>query len=144
MGAALVIAGGVGAWQVNAAMTRLESESTEPISTGTVVSHLVPGVVANPGRYLAAVNSAASSISGDRDPIEVTAWLDQKEAVDRFEAVIGLGIACLLAAVAGWPRSPSRPGYLADDPAGSIGSDLLPFVLVASAFLAAISFFELI
>ncbi|MBV9323520.1 MAG: hypothetical protein JO352_07040 [Chloroflexi bacterium] len=144
IGIALVAVGGVGAWQVNAAMTRLERQSPEPISTGSMASHLLPGVIANPGRYLDAVNSGSSNLAGQRAPIEVSEWLDQKEAVDRFEAVVGLGIACLLAAIAGWPRPAAPPGYLEDDAAGSVGSDLLPFVLVASAFLAAISFFELV
>jgi hypothetical protein len=53
----------------------------------------------------------------------VVTWLDEKAAVDRFEAVAGLGLACLLAAWAG-----RRP---------------LPFILCACAFFAAMSFFEL-
>jgi hypothetical protein len=88
---------------------------------------------------MAAVNSSSGSVSGDRDPIQVLAWLDEKEAVDRFEAVIGVGIACLLAASAGWPGSASR----VNEPRSSFGSDMLPFILCASVFLAAMSFFEL-
>ena len=148
IGMGLVIIGGIGTWQANAAMTRLEREAQAPIGNGSVAGHLLPGVIANPGRYLDAVNSAATSVAANRDPIEVIAWLDQKQALDRFEAVIGLGAACLLATVAGWPRraepTGSGSGYFDDEPAGSVGSDLLPFVLVASVFFVAISFFELV
>lgn len=139
LGVGLVVVGSLGVWQMNAAMAGLERESTDPVGSGSIVSHLVPGVVANPGRYLDAVNSSVGSVTSDRESLEAAVWIDQKEAVDRFEAVIGAGIACLLAAVSGWPR-PSRDGQ----PTSSIGSDLLPFVLVASVFLIAISFFELV
>jgi hypothetical protein len=134
----LVIVGGLGVWQMNTAMTGLERESTDPVGR-SLVSHLIPGVVANPGRYLDAVNSSSGTASGDHESLETAVWLDQKEAVDRFEAVVGLGMACLLAAVSGWPR-PSRD----DQFTSSVGSDLLPLVLVASVFLIAISFFELV
>ncbi|MBV9168948.1 MAG: hypothetical protein JOZ81_02540 [Chloroflexi bacterium] len=143
-GALLVIMGVVGVWQANAAITRLEQMPTGTLVPGSLSSHLLPGAVANPGKYLAAVNSS-SNTTGNRDPIQVMTWLQQKETVDRFEALIGLGVAFILIAIAGWPRPAARtPGFVEDDePRGSIGSDLLPFVLVVSVFLVAMSFFEL-
>jgi hypothetical protein len=139
IGLVLAVIGSVGAWQATAAMTQIEQHATGAVMTGSLTSHLLPGVVANPGKYLAAVNSSSGGVSGGRDPIQVLAWLDEKEAVDRFEAVIGVGIACLLAALAGWPGSDGS----IDNRRGSIGSDILPFILCASVFLAAMSFFEL-
>jgi hypothetical protein len=143
IGIVLAVIGSIGVWQATAAMTRIEREATGTVTSGSLTSHLLPGVVANPGKYLAAVNSSSGGVSGGRDPIQVLAWLDEKEAVDRFEAVIGVGIACLLAAVAGWPGSASPDGSLDGESRSSFGSDVLPFILCASVFLAAMSFFEL-
>jgi hypothetical protein len=144
-GVVFMLVGCVGVWQANAAITRLEHLPGASVVAGSTGSHLLPGVVGNPGRYLAAVNSSSSGVSGNRDPIQVMAWLEQKATVDRFEALIGLGLTLLLAAVAGWPRPASGPGTLVkdDEPRSSVGSDLLPFVLVVSVFLVAMSFFEL-
>jgi hypothetical protein len=143
IGLVLVVIGCAGVWQAISAMTRIEQNATGVVMTGSLTGHLLPGVVANPGKYLAAVNSSSGGVSGGRDPIQVLAWLDEKEAVDRFEAVIGVGIACLLAALAGWPTSAPPTETLADVPRSSLGSDLVPFLLCASVFFAAMSFFEL-
>lgn len=145
LGLFLILIGGAGVWQANSVMVRLEQEATGSVTTRSLASHLLPGVIANPGKYLAAVNSSSSAVSGGRDPIQVLAWLDQKEAVDRFEAVIGVGTACVLAATAGWPGATRRGnlGSAEDESPSSLGSDVLPFVLCASVFLAAMSFFEL-
>jgi hypothetical protein len=143
IGVVLIVLGCVGVWQATAAMTQIEREATGAMPMGSLASHLLPGVIANPGKYLAAVNSSSGGVSGGRDPIQVLAWLDEKEAVDRFEAVIGVGLACLLAALAGWPGASPGVESSDDGPSSSIGSDLLPFMLCASAFLAAMSFFEL-
>ena len=48
----LVLVGCVGVWQTNADMAQLDR--------GPLFGHLVPGVIANPGKYFAAVNSATS------------------------------------------------------------------------------------
>jgi hypothetical protein len=142
-GVVLVGIGCIGTWHANAAMARIERQARGTMITGSIANHLLPGVVAYPGKYLAAVNSSSSGLSGDRDPLQVIAWLDQKQAVDRFEGIIGLGAACLLAVSAGWPRGGSQTGLLGEEPRGSVGSDVLPFLLVASVFVMAMSFFEL-
>jgi hypothetical protein len=143
IGMVLVVIGSAGAWQAITAMTQIEQHATGAVMSGSLTSHLLPGVVANPGKYLAAVNSSSGGVSGGRDPIQMLAWLDEKEAVDRFEAVIGVGLACLLAGLAGWPSFAPPAEALTSAPRGSIGSDILPFILCASVFLAAMSFFEL-
>ena len=114
LGFLLILVGGAGVWQANADMARLEREARGAVASASLVSHLLPGVIANPGKYLAAVNSASGAVSGGRDPIRVLAWLDQKEALDRFEAVVGVGVVCVLAATAGWPGAPPR-GWVAGD-----------------------------
>ena len=55
IGLVLVVIGCVGVWQATAAMTRIEHDATGAMITGSLTSHLVPGVIANTGKYLAAV-----------------------------------------------------------------------------------------
>ena len=121
------------------------SLTASPVVPGSLGSHLLPGPVASPGKYLAAVNSSSNGLSGNRDPIQVLAWLEQKATLDRFEGLVGLGLASLLVAIAGWPRSTYATvnGVRDYPPSGSVGSDLLPFILVVSVFFLAMSFFEL-
>lgn len=125
----LVLVGCVGVWQTNAAMAQLDR--------GPLFGHLVPGVIANPGKYLATVNSATSTVPlAARDPFQALALLDRKQAMDRYEALLGLGLAWLVGAAArSSASSPNAPH--------SIAGDVVPFIIVAAALCGALSFFEL-
>jgi len=123
----LVLIGCVGVWQTNAEMNQLDR--------GPLFGHLVPGVIANPGKYLSAVNSAASP-TALRDPFQAVELLDRKQAMDRYEALLGLGLAWLVSTLAGSPASSAGAPQ-------SIASDLVPFIIVGAALCGALSFFEL-
>jgi hypothetical protein len=118
VGVILVAVGGVGMFRTELEMRRLDRES---FVSSSVLAHLLPGVIADPGRYLAAVNSGpAGAVSGGRDPLQALAAYDAKQSMDRFEALVGLGLALML-----------------------ITTDALPLLLLSSAAFASLSFFEL-
>src|SRR6185503_13432184 len=73
----LVAVGGVGMWRTEVAMRRLDRES---FVSSSLVTHLVPGVIVDPGKYLAPVNSGSSAGAGvGRDPLQALAMLDEKQ-----------------------------------------------------------------
>jgi hypothetical protein len=134
-GAVLVLLGAVGMVRTSMAMDDLQRTTTsrgvEPL---TATTRFLPGVLVNPAKYLAAVNgsSAVSSV----DPLYAVSLMEDKQAMDRWEALAGIGLALLLFMNA--MRSTENDGE-----EGSVASDFAPFVLVAAVLFAALSFFEL-
>jgi hypothetical protein len=104
----------------------------------SMVSRLVPGLLANPSKYVKAVNSSSAATAS----LEQVSYLQDKQAMDRWEAVLVLGAALLLATrrspVSGAPRP---DGEAARD--SSIANDFLPFLFLAALVCGALSFFEL-
>jgi hypothetical protein len=147
VGVLLLTLGCVGIWRTHLSMSALEESrsSSLGVSKPSLVAHLTPGMISNPGKYLAAVNSSGSSVPPGADPLELLAMLELRQAMDRFEALFGLGLALIIGSGTGWsPRSP-RPG--GGDPAlqqqSTIASDLVPFIVLVALFCFAVSFFEL-
>jgi hypothetical protein len=127
----LVVVGGVGVVETSAAMQRTGVEAS-------MVSRLVPGLLANPGKYLKAVNSSTSA-SASLDEVN---HLQQKQAMDRWEAVLILGAALLLVT----RRTPNpTPSTAEGEPAreSSVANDFLPFLFLLALVFGALSVFEL-
>jgi hypothetical protein len=133
-GAVLVLLGVVGMVRTSMAMDDLQrtasSRGVEPL---TVTTRFLPGVLVNPAKYLSAVNGS-SGVSGV-DPLYAVSLMEDKQAMDRWEALAGSGLALVLFMNA--MRSAD------DDEEGAVASDFAPFVLVAAVLFAALSFFEL-
>jgi hypothetical protein len=142
VGALLALAGVVGVVRTNALMDGVE-HSQQTLGAGvhaSLLGRLVPGVIANPGKYLSAVNSGGSSIAAGADPLEAVAMQSLKQAMDRYEALVGLGIALLI-----WGSA--RPVLRQQSSTGavesSVASDAAPFIVVVALLCASMSFFEL-
>jgi hypothetical protein len=127
----LMIVGLVGVVRTSTAMDDLQRTSLTPLSP---VAQFVPGVIANPAKYLAAVNSG-----GRGNTIEAVNLMHEKEAMDRWEALIGIGLSMLLFTSASRRESSSS----SDEDASMVAADVAPFILVAAMLFAALSFFEL-
>jgi hypothetical protein len=146
LGVLLLVLGCFGIWRTHLQMSAIEQARSSSLATvrPSLLAHLTPGMIANPGKYLAAVNSSGSSVPAGADPLELLAMLELRQAMDRFEALFGLGLALIIASSSGWSTRPPRPG--GNDAASqqsSIGSDLVPFILLVALFCAGVSFFEL-
>jgi hypothetical protein len=129
--AVLLVVGAVGVLRTSADM-----QATEPGSS--MAARLVPGLLADPGKYLKAVNSSTSA-SASLDQVSV---LQQKQAMDRWEALLILGAGLLLAT----RRTPSAAASTAEgEPAreSSVANDFLPFLFLLALVFGALSFFEL-
>lgn len=141
LGVLLLSVGCVGIWRTNDQMNALEQAPRTTLAPvrSSFLSHLVPGVISNPAKYLSAVNSSSGGSAGGQDPLEAMAMLALKQAMDRYLGIVGIGLALVMGSEAGWaarsPRAEASPS--------SIGSDLVPFIALAALFCVALSFFEL-
>jgi hypothetical protein len=127
----LLVVGAVGVVQSHVAMQASGADTS-------MVSRLVPGLLANPGKYAKAVNTSTSASAS----LDQVAYLRAKEGMDRWEAVVILGAALLLATRrTPLPSTPSPEGEPARQ--SSVANDFLPFLFVAALLWAALSFFEL-
>jgi hypothetical protein len=79
----------------------------------------------SPAKYLSAVNGGRGAPT-----LEAVNVMEQKQAIDRWEALALIGVAALMF-------------MTAQTEEGSVTSDVAPFVLVAAFLFAALSFFEL-
>jgi hypothetical protein len=137
--AVLVTIGAVGIIRTNMAMDGLAAADTALGSTRPLApaQRFLPGVLANPARYVSAMNAAVEGVSGTTwaDPLRTFALMDAKVAMDRCEALAGAGVSLALFASA---IRAARHGE-----AGAIAFDLAPLVTVATVLFAALSFCEL-
>lgn len=120
----MLLVGGVGMWQANSAISR----------ESTWFTRFVPGPIANPGRYLGAVNSSGGQAVG----VESVNQLAQKQALDRWEALASAGLALLMT---GMIAKPERSD--AAEPRGSLVNDLLGVFVLLTLLFGGLSFFEL-
>jgi hypothetical protein len=129
--ALLVVVGGLGVVETNAAM---QATGVQP----SMAPRLVPGLLANPAKYVKAVNSSASASAS----LDEVMYLQQKQAMDRWEAVLILGVALLLVTRrTPSPTSPTAEGEPARE--SSVANDFLPFLFLVALVFGALSFFEL-
>ena len=131
LAAVLLIVGAVGVVRTNADLQASEVSSS-------LAARLVPGLLANPGKYVKAVNSSTSASAS----LDQVSYLQQKQAMDRWEAVLVLGAALLLTT----RRTPSSAAPTAEGEAAresSVANDLLPFLFLVALVFGALSFFEL-
>jgi hypothetical protein len=133
----MCFAGGVGGmWHTNVVLDSIELAQT-PLTSAprmTFAARTLPGPIANPAKYFEAVNSASASASTP----EVEAILEQKQAMDRWEALMLFGLAVLVASFV-------HPGVLTSvgRPRGSFAGDVVGFIGLAAVMCASLSFFEL-
>jgi len=130
-GVLLVGFGVVGVVRTSLAMDDLQRNSvsqTEPLSPA---ARLLPGVIVNPAKYLSAVNASATPGRGDQ--LYAVGQMELKQAMDRWEALLGVGVSLLLFANA----------MRGAEEESTVAFDLAPFILVAAALFAGLSFFEL-
>jgi len=133
----------LGIWNTDRQMTALErAQALAPVRS-SLVGHLTPGIIANPGKYLSAVNSSGGSVGAGQDPLQVLAMLDLKQAMDRYLALLLFGLALVVASNTGWTARSPRVAREGEPQPSSIGNDLVPFIVLAALFCAALSFFEL-
>jgi hypothetical protein len=128
--AVLLMVGALGVVRTNAEMQATQAGSS-------MAARLVPGLLANPGKYVKAVNTSTST-SASLDQVQ---FLQQKQAMDRWEAALVLGAALLLATRRAPTLSPTPEGEAARE--SSVANDFLPFLFLAALLFAALSFFEL-
>jgi hypothetical protein len=141
VGAALCMVVGVaGVARTVFEINSIEANSRSVTSTMSPAAMLLPGALANPGKYLSAVNGAGGGTTGASGVDELTAvtLMYQKQAMDRWEALIGLGLSVLL-----FMNASRIASQQSEDEESSVGTDMAPFILVAAFLFAALSFFEL-
>jgi len=126
LGVLLLFASAIGIWRTTVAMDGLE-----PQGAASFVNRYIPGPLANPGKYFAAVNSA----SARGVDLASAALLDQKRTMDRWEATLTVGLAVVLATIA------QRSQRGADS--SQIGFDLVAVCLLAALLCGGLSWFEL-
>jgi hypothetical protein len=122
IGLALVLLGAGGVWMTGVAMDRQ--------APATLVERFVPGPLAHPGEYFATVNSAAAQMVA----VESVALLDDKRAMDRWEAALCAGVALVLGVSA--LRSQRRGS-------SPLGWDLVGVFTLLALVCGGLSFFEL-
>jgi hypothetical protein len=131
-GILLVGVGLVGIVRTSMAMDDLQRNSVSQAEPLTPAARLLPGVIVNPAKYLSAVNASASAIRGD--PLYAVGQMELKQAMDRWEALAGVGLSLILF---------FNAMRASEDEESSVAFDLAPFILVAAALFAGLSFFEL-
>jgi hypothetical protein len=132
-GAALAILVGLaGVVRTNMQMTGLQKNGYSQAAPLSVGQRFLPGVIVSPGKYLSAVNGSSAGASAS-DPLYDLSVMELKQAMDRWEALAGIGLAVLLFLNA----------TRATNEETSVGTDVAPFVLVAAFLFAALSLFEL-
>lgn len=141
-GILLMLVGLAGVVRTSLAMDRLEYSGGSAAGGLSPMTRLVPGLISSPQKYLSALNGASGSGAAGSDPIYALGFLSQKQAMDRWEALLGIGLSVLIFANAARASAASASsGDESDDT--SVAFDVAPFVLVAAVLFAALSFFEI-
>lgn len=132
-GVLCMVLGVVGVVRTSLAMDDLQRSSVSPTDALTPAAKFLPGVIVNPAKYLSAVNGGSGSGNSRVDLLYAVSQMDQKQAMDRWEALVGIGLSLLLFANA----------MRGSEEESSMAFDVAPFVLVAAVLFAGLSFFEL-
>jgi hypothetical protein len=136
-GVVLLGLGLVGVVRTSVAMDELQRTSVSGQEPLTPAARLLPGVILNPAKYLSAVNATSSANSARVDPLYAVGQMQEKQAMDRWEALVGIGLSLLLFVNA------MRAAAANEDEMTSVAFDFAPFLLVAAVLFAGLSFFEL-
>jgi hypothetical protein len=135
-GVVLIGVGLVGVARTSMAMDGLQRTSVLGQEPLTLAERLLPGVILNPARYLSAVNASSSAGGARVDQLYAVSQMQEKQAMDRWEALAGIGLSLLLFVNA-------MPAAANEDEETSVAFDFAPFLLVAALLFAGLSFFEL-
>jgi hypothetical protein len=135
-GVLLLVGGLGGVWQTNVAINAIEHSVLQSSGTPSLslVARLLPGPVSNPAKYLGAVNGGG----GNTATLDSVALLAQKQAMDRWEAMLLTGLALLIFSLSR-PKATTTDG----EPETSVAGDLVGFIGLAALLFAGLSFFEL-
>ena len=125
-GCLLILIGAVGVVRTNMAIDDIQRNATARFDPLSPAARFLPGVVVNPAKYLSAVNGGSGTPT-----LEAAGVMEQKQAMDRWEALALVGLGILLFT------------QQAVSEEGAVASDVAPFVLVAAFLFAALSLFEL-
>jgi hypothetical protein len=135
LGTLLLVVGALGVVRTDLPMQSIQDATGPGVS---MAGRFLPGLIANPGKYSSAVNGSSSSQAS----LEAVALLQQKQAMDRWEAVLLVGAGLLLATRGSRSSgTPTPEGQAARQ--SSVANDLVPFIFVAALLFGALSFFEL-
>jgi hypothetical protein len=134
-GALLTLLGFANAVLVNGEMTRLENEGPRRFAlAGGGLDRFVPSLLANFSRANQPASTVSAAVPGD--PRRTPQYVEHKRALERWIAVIGLGLAALFVGLEGTIPQGSAAAR------SPIGSDLARLLVLLSLALAALSFFE--
>jgi hypothetical protein len=135
IGALVALIGLLNVVLINAEMARLEqSGPTRLALAGGGVERFVPSLLANLQRANQPPSTVTAVLAGD--PRRSPQYIDHKRALERWVAVIGLGLAALFI---GLESTIPEGSAAARSP---IGSDLARLLMLLSLALAGLSFFE--
>jgi hypothetical protein len=95
-GVVLIAAGLVGVVRTSMAMDDLQRNSVSQQAPVTPAARLLPGLIVSPAKYLSAVNGAGGGNSSRVDPLYAVGQMELKQAMDRWEALVGIGLSLLL------------------------------------------------
>ena len=144
LGILLLAVGLIGIVRTNADMDEVENQA-QTVHT-PFLTRLLPGLIANPSKFLAAVNGSSGSTGGvstGGDPFAAVKMLDLRRNMDRFEALFGFGLVSVLLYEARRQPAPD-PAHNPDAREHtSIGRDLIPLLGLVATLWALLSFFEL-
>ncbi|MBV9580670.1 MAG: hypothetical protein JO057_18985 [Chloroflexi bacterium] len=145
-GVLLMVIGLVGIVRTSFTMDDLQRNSLSAQAPLSPTAKFLPGVLVNPAKYLSAVNGGGGSSTGGGsnrvDQFYAADQLTQKQAMDRWEALLGIGLGLVLFANAMRAAAAAAASSDPEDET-SVAVDFAPFVLVAAVLFAALSFFEL-
>jgi hypothetical protein len=105
------------------------------------ITRVLPGFIANPARFLNAVNGGGTSSANGPDPLLAQLKVNSKADMDRWMALVCLGgtlVAFGIATPTGRViRGPSAP------PHSTIAADIAPVLLILALSYVMLSFFEI-
>jgi hypothetical protein len=120
---------------INGDMTRLEQSGPERLAiAGSGLDRFVPSLLSNLQRANQPPSTVTAVLAGD--PRRSPQYIDLKRALERWVAVIGLGLAALFI---GLESTIPEGSAAARSP---IGTDLGRLLILLSLALAGLSFFE--
>ena len=87
----------VGVVRTNTAMDDLQRTNVSGQPPLSAAEHFLPGVILDPAKYLSAVNASGGSGGGSHvDELYAVRQMQEKQAMDRWEALVGIGLSLLL------------------------------------------------
>jgi hypothetical protein len=138
-GVVLMAIGLVGVVRTSAAMDDLQRNSVSQPEPLAPAARFLPGLILSPAKYLSAVNGAGGGGNSSRvDQFYAVGQMELKQAMDRWEALVGIGLSLLL-----FGNAMRVAASSSDEEDTSVAIDFAPFVLVAAVLFAMLSFFEL-